>query len=257
MNVMNILTLTGPSCSGKTTLLNELVKNHGYRKIISHTTRNPREGEVNGVDYHFVTVSEFWAIQEANKFAETVEFGGFHYGISIEELTKQSDKLPVLICEPTGLINLKIYSDHLPDVKLIKVYIDGGKEDLVCRYLQRVTGEGDLRRTRKQAAEVLRIQHFNKRTYPERRVSTSEYLRNITDSPEVEESVDHEYHAKRIVSLLTELRQWSPSGIDIGNLPWHMIDAGLIPYDLILPEFGPGNQEDAISQVRMLNEAQS
>lgn len=212
MNVMNILTLTGPSCSGKTTLLNELVKNHGYRKIISHTTRNPREGEVNGVDYHFVTISEFCAIQVADKFAETVEFGGFHYGISIEELTKQSDKLPVLICEPTGLINLKIYSDHLPDVKLIKVYIDGNRIELIARYLQRITSDG---------------------------------------------KDTHAYHARRINSIIQELREWNPSEIDIGNLPWHMIDAGLIPYDLILPEFGPGNQEDAISQVRMLNEAQS
>lgn len=257
MNPMNILTLTGPSCSGKTTLLNELVKNHGYRKIISHTTRAPREGEVNGIDYHFVTTDEFFEIKNTDKFAETVEFGGFHYGISIEELTKQSDKLPVLICEPTGLINLKLYTDNLPDIKLIKVYIDGSKETLICRYLQRITGEENLRRTRKQAETIIGIQDFNKRTYPERRTSTSEYIRNITDGPDSEESVDHKYHAKRIVSLLSELRNWNPSEIDVGNLPWHMIDPGLIPYDLILPEFGPGNQDKSIEQVRNLNETQS
>lgn len=253
MNVMNILTLTGPSCSGKTTLLNELVKNHGYRKIISHTTRNPREGEINGVDYHFVTKSEFYELKDANKFAETVEFGGFNYGISVEELTRQSDKLPVLICEPTGLINLKLYIDQLPEVKLIKVYIDGGKETLICRYLQRLTGEANLRRTREQADTVLHIQDMSKR-YPIPTGSMSSFVTSLTGDEDME---SNKYHAKRIVSLLSELRQWNPSEIDIGNLSWHMIDPGLIPYDLILPEFGPGNQEAAINQVRVLNEAQS
>lgn len=247
---MNILTLTGPSCSGKTTLLNELVKNHGYRKIISHTTRYPREGEIQDVDYHFVSVSEFCVIKEANGFAETVEFGGFHYGISIEELTKQSDRLPVLICEPTGLINLKIYTDNLPDIKLVKVYIDGNKEDLVCRYLQRITGEENLRKTRTQAEHIINIPRVFRDT--DKETPTTEYLKNISENKEVGSS---NYHAKRILSLLNELREWNPSEIDIGNLPWHMIDAGLIPYDLILPKFGPENQEQVINQVRILNEA--
>lgn len=247
---MNILTLTGPSCSGKTTLLNELVKNHGYRKIISHTTRAPREGETNGVDYHFVNVSEFCAIKDSNGFAETVEFSGFLYGISIRELTKQSDKLPVLICEPTGLINLKLYTDNLPDIKLVKVYIDGSREDLVCRYLQRITGEESLRKTRSRAEHIISIPTVFRDT--DKEVPTSKYLEGISTNKNVDSS---RYHAKRIISLLTELKEWNPSEIDIGNLPWHMIDAGLIPYDLILPKFGPENQDAAINRVRVLNEA--
>ena len=57
-----IVTLTGPSLSGKTTLMRRLQSLGGFKEIISHTTRPIRAKEANGVDYHFVTEQEFDSI---------------------------------------------------------------------------------------------------------------------------------------------------------------------------------------------------
>lgn len=216
MNPMNILTLTGPSCSGKTTLLNFLVGEHGYRKIISHTTRPPRKDEIQGKDYHFVTDEDFENLKSESKFAETVQFGDFQYGISIDELVnRESEGLPVIICEPTGLINLHEYiSNNLPEVKLNTVYIGGSKALLLARYIRRIAYEGDLYKDT---------------------VST--------------------YHSKRIISLIDEIRNWAPSEINVGNIPWSQLSPGLIPYDLVLDGFNMDNLDECINQVKALNEA--
>lgn len=54
-----IVTITGPSCAGKTTLADQLVKEHDFVRLITTTTRPSRVGERLGVDYHFVTHDEF------------------------------------------------------------------------------------------------------------------------------------------------------------------------------------------------------
>lgn len=51
--------LMGKSAAGKDTLLNKLVAQGKYKPIISYTTRPMREGETDGVEYHFVTETQF------------------------------------------------------------------------------------------------------------------------------------------------------------------------------------------------------
>lgn len=64
-----MIVLLGPSGSGKTTLEKKM-HDMNYRKVVSYTTRPPREGEINGFDYQFVTDAEFnWMISD-DKFAE-------------------------------------------------------------------------------------------------------------------------------------------------------------------------------------------
>ena len=55
---MSTIVLIGASGSGKSTIENEL-NNNGFRKIVSYTTREPRDGEKNGKDYWFVTKDTF------------------------------------------------------------------------------------------------------------------------------------------------------------------------------------------------------
>ncbi|XP_058481087.1 guanylate kinase isoform X2 [Solea solea] len=75
---------SGPSGAGKSTLLKKLMKE--YENIfgfsVSHTTRNPRPGEVNGKDYHYVTREEMKAGVERGDFIESAEFSGNMYGTS-------------------------------------------------------------------------------------------------------------------------------------------------------------------------------
>lgn len=55
-----MLVILGESASGKTTLLNNFIKaNPKYHKIVTYTTRPMREGEVDGVDYHFISKATF------------------------------------------------------------------------------------------------------------------------------------------------------------------------------------------------------
>lgn len=135
---MKLLTLTGPSCSGKTTMLNELVANHGFKAVVSHTTRLPRKGEVDGVDYYFVSETWFNAALKENKFVESITFNGASYGVSVSEIQGISNtgKTPILIVEPTGLTQVKAYClKH--GITLKTVYTKGDLKNLVNRYLAR------------------------------------------------------------------------------------------------------------------------
>jgi guanylate kinase len=73
--------MCGPSGTGKSTLLGKLFKDHPgqFGFSISHTTRNPRAGEENGREYHFVTKGEFMKRVEAGEFLEWAQFGGNWY----------------------------------------------------------------------------------------------------------------------------------------------------------------------------------
>jgi len=82
--------LSAPSGTGKTTILKRVmanVTNLGFS--ISHTTRAPRKGEQNGVDYHFVTVAEFQTMRENNLFLEWAEVHGNFYGTSRPAVLEQ------------------------------------------------------------------------------------------------------------------------------------------------------------------------
>lgn len=81
--------LSAPSGGGKTTIARRLMTlrdDVGYS--ISVTTRAPRPGEVDGADYHFVSVDEFQARREAGAFAECAEVHGRWYGTLRSEVER-------------------------------------------------------------------------------------------------------------------------------------------------------------------------
>jgi len=80
MNHKRII-LCGPSCSGKT-FMRESFEKRGFKCDVSHTSRSPREGEVNGVHYIFTPREEF--VENPDKFYEQVEYGGNFYGTSVD-----------------------------------------------------------------------------------------------------------------------------------------------------------------------------
>jgi guanylate kinase len=75
--------VTAPSGAGKTTLVRLLLENDpGIRLSISYTTRGPRNGEVEGREYHFVSVPDFLSKTESGDFLEWAEVHGNYYGTS-------------------------------------------------------------------------------------------------------------------------------------------------------------------------------
>ena len=75
--------VTAPSGAGKTSLVKAVVDaDESICVSVSHTTRPPRSGEQNGVNYHFVNKDEFMAMLQRGDFLESAEVYGHHYGTS-------------------------------------------------------------------------------------------------------------------------------------------------------------------------------
>ena len=72
--------VSGPSGVGKGTVLKELFKTRDMYYSVSATTRDPREGEVNGVHYHFMSADEFRAMITEDALLEHAEYAGNYYG---------------------------------------------------------------------------------------------------------------------------------------------------------------------------------
>lgn len=75
--------ISAPSGAGKTSLVGEILsRNDNIQASVSHTTRERRSGEEDGVNYHFVTQSEFLKMVDDDSFLEHAEVFGNHYGTS-------------------------------------------------------------------------------------------------------------------------------------------------------------------------------
>lgn len=96
-----IYVITAPSGAGKTTLVRAVASNNeNLMESVSHTTRAIREGEVDGVDYHFVTKEKFDEIKTNDGFVESFTVFGNSYGTSkkalIDITSKGSNALLIL-----------------------------------------------------------------------------------------------------------------------------------------------------------------
>lgn len=88
----NVFVITGPSGVGKGTLIATLLERvPGLELSISATTREPREGEVDGRDYHFLSAEEFDRRIEREDFLEFATYSGNRYGTLRSEVRKRLD----------------------------------------------------------------------------------------------------------------------------------------------------------------------
>lgn len=93
-----ILIISGPSGCGKSTLLKEVYKDiTDYYFSISTTTRAPRVGEIDGVDYFFVTKEEFEKDIENGDFLEYAKVHDNYYGTSLKPINKALDEGKLVI----------------------------------------------------------------------------------------------------------------------------------------------------------------
>jgi guanylate kinase len=111
-----ILVITGPSGVGKGTLIKGLLERvPGLELAVSATTRKPRSGEVNGVDYHYLSDDDFDRRVAAGEFVEHAEYAGNRYGTLKSELSRPARGI-VLEIDVQGARQVR---ERLPEAKLI------------------------------------------------------------------------------------------------------------------------------------------
>jgi len=102
--------IVGPSGVGKGTLLSKLKEEYGsFAVAVSHTTRDPRPGETNGISYNFVNRQTFKTMIENKGFIEYAEFGGNMYGTSVKavENVAKDGKICLLEIDLQGAESIK------------------------------------------------------------------------------------------------------------------------------------------------------
>lgn len=111
--------LSGPSGSGKGTVLQEVLrKSDRIVYSVSATSRNPRAGEVDGINYYFKSREEFETLIKADAFIEYTETYGNYYGTLKSEVEKaiENGKNIILEIDPVGARNVRA---HYPDAVLM------------------------------------------------------------------------------------------------------------------------------------------
>jgi hypothetical protein len=95
------LVISGPSGVGKGTLYNKLFAAHPdtFTLSVSHTTRKPRDGEQDGVHYHFVSMQDFEDLIAKDGFVEHAKFGSNRYGTSKATIEEQTAKGKVVVLD--------------------------------------------------------------------------------------------------------------------------------------------------------------
>lgn len=87
-----LLLIAGPAGSGKDTIIKQLIATGEYEYIISHTTRQPREGEENAKDYYFVDLPTAESMVNERRFLEVrVVYDGRLFGTSMAEIQRVHD----------------------------------------------------------------------------------------------------------------------------------------------------------------------
>lgn len=109
-----IFVITGPSASGKTTVAMEVIKSDlPVVKVVTTTTRMSREGEVDGIDYHFVTKVHFEEMIEKGEMFEWAEYGSNFYGSQKRDVDEIFDggKYPLWVIDIQGA---EYFKQHFP-----------------------------------------------------------------------------------------------------------------------------------------------
>lgn len=117
----DLVVLSGPSGAGKTTVSRDVAERLGLLIGVSATTRPQREGETDGVDYHFLDRAEFEKRLTDGRFVEWAEVFGRYYGTPVEELerARRLGKRLLLEIDVQGGIQIKRKFPEAPAILLL------------------------------------------------------------------------------------------------------------------------------------------
>ncbi len=157
-----LVVVSGPSGAGKGTICQEFMKSHPDCALsISATTRKPREGEVDGVNYFFLTHDEFRKRIDADGFLEHAVFCENYYGTPKDEVLSMIDsgKNVILEIEVQGALQVR---SHYPEAVFVFV-IPPTIEELEKRLRGRGTESDEVieKRLERAKAEFAYIPKYN------------------------------------------------------------------------------------------------
>lgn len=140
---MTRIIICGKAASGKDALKKLLIY-RGFKSEVSYTTRPIREGEIDGVDYHFITKEKFMGLVEEGQFLQHKEFRGWYYGTTKEEWNTKN----LFIMTPEGIYDIPENDRE----KCFIIYIDT-PEAVRKRRLQERNDADDVQRRLKADQE--------------------------------------------------------------------------------------------------------
>ena len=176
-----LIILSGPSGAGKGTVLNEVKKYYDNLAVaVSVTTRKPREGEIDGVHYHFKTIDEFFELAGKNAFLENECNYGNYYGTLKEEVEEnlKKGKDVVLEIDVKGAFNVL---GKYPDA--VSIFVCPSSMDVLT---ERLKGRGS------ESADALQV----------RLKSAIGEIKNATKYGYVVINNDYKESAQEIVSII-------------------------------------------------------
>lgn len=201
-NKPTLVTITGPTCSGKNYLRTQIENEFGWSRIVGTTTRQMRVGEIEGFDYFFISPEKSESLKSNDEFAEEITFRGIQYGILKTEMGLKMDvKIPsTLILEPSGLTQYrKICLDNNWD--LFSIYVSTVESLRIDRFNQRKTK--DLQKLSFDAQYMTDDEHCDK-------------------FDKLRKSYDDRYEA-----IITEERRWSNTNSWSAIIPGDDIEKAL------------------------------
>ena len=160
-----VIVISGPSGSGKSTVINALCEaDETLQLSVSATTRKPRPGEKDGVDYHFLSKAEFEKSIQQDKFLEWAEYGDNLYGTLRSEIAaaREVGKNAILEIEVKG--SLEIRDQNLAPARSILIFIVPPSFAILEKRLRHrdTESESELKQRLDIAkSEVREIQHYD------------------------------------------------------------------------------------------------
>lgn len=161
-NKGSLIVLSGPSGSGKDSICERLKEyNDNFWVSISCTTRKPRNGEEEGIDYFFKTKDEFKRLIKENKLLEYAEYNGEYYGTPKEKIHDYLNRGidVILVIEVQGALKIK----KLINEAIFIFVMPPTMKDLILRLKKRGTESDEkiLKRFKKAYQEINLITKYN------------------------------------------------------------------------------------------------
>lgn len=159
----NILVISGPSGSGKSSLMNELLQliDDSYFSI-SSTTRDIREGEQDGINYHFISKEAFEQDIEEGFFLEWAKVHDNYYGTSLKPILKELHEGKLVICD-IDVQGHKIAREKFGDMITSVFITTPDQKSLKERLIKRGTDSYEVieKRLDNAVSEMTRIREYD------------------------------------------------------------------------------------------------